>query len=182
MSKNHTWTGSVLNQTLCGESFTVDLTALPKEIVEKALQFAIPTLLRNATAGLANEDPEKAKTRVAARIAAWLDGKWSAKGEASAEPRTSLLARAVAEALGITPSEAASTIESAVESALEAASLDAETEDDEEKAKVIALAKEVRGMFREATEVNVIYKRLRDEAAAKKAEAKPRVSLASLIK
>lgn len=182
MSKNHSWAGNVLTQTLCGESFTVNLADLPKEIVEKALQFAIPTLLRNATAGLANEDPEKAKTRVAARIAAWLEGKWSAKGEASAEPRTSLLARAVAEALNITPAEAANAIETAVDAALESAQLDSESEDDDEKAKVAQVAKDVRSMFREAAEVAPIYKRLRDEAAAKKAEAKPRVSLASLIK
>jgi len=181
MAKNHEWNGSILKQTLCGEQFTVDSAALPKEIVDKALQFALPTLLRNATAGLATEDPGKAIERVKARIAAWLEGKWSAKGEASAEPRTSLLARAVAEALGIDAGEAASAIENAVDKALAAAGLDPESEDDEEKGKVKSTSNEVRKLFRESSEVAPIYKRLRDEAAAKAAKDKPVVSLASLI-
>ena len=181
MGRNHEWKGNILNQTLCGETFAVDLTTLPAEIVQKALQFAIPTLLRNATAGLASEDPAKAVERVKARIAAWAEGKWSAKGEASAEPRTSLLARAVAEALGIDAGEAASAIENAVDKALAAAGLDPESEDDDEKAKVKSTSNDVRKLFRESAEVAPIYKRLRDEAAAKAAAAKPTVSLASLI-
>jgi len=181
MGRNHEWKGNILNQTLCGETFAVDLTTLPDEIIQKALQFAIPTLLRNATAGLASEDPTKAVERVKARIAAWLEGKWSAKGEASAEPRTSLLARAVAEALGIDAGEAASAIESAVDKALAAAGLDPESEDDDEKAKVKSTSNDVRKLFRESAEVAPIYKRLRDEAAMKAAKDKPTVSLASLI-
>jgi hypothetical protein len=181
MGKNHSWNGTELTQTLCGETFKVDIAALPADIINAAIRFALPTLLRNATAGLASEDPPKAIERVKARLAAWAEGKWSAKGEASAEPRTSLLARAVAEALGKTVAEAAAIIEGAVERALEAAELDQESEDDEEKAAVRKVGTDVRKVFREAAEVAPIYKRLKDEAAAKAASDKPKVSLASLI-
>ncbi|MBM3272849.1 hypothetical protein FJY94_06330 [Candidatus Kaiserbacteria bacterium] len=187
MAKNHTWNGSTLTQTLCGEQFTVDITALPKEIVDKALQFALPTLLRNATAGLATEDPGKAKERVAARIAAWLDGQWTSKGEASATPRGSLLVQALAEVKGITTTEAASIIEASIEKALAAQGIDPEGDEEEQK-KAKDLAKELKDMFALTPEIEPVYKRIQAEraaakadAAAKAAAAKPKVSLASLI-
>lgn len=181
MARNHQWNDSILTYNLPGGPVIVNLLDLPETIIQKAVQFALPTLLRNATAGLLNEDPAKAEERVKARIAAWLAGNWSAKGEASAEPRTSILARAVAEALGIDVGTAAGKIEAAVEAALEKAGLDAEAEDDDEKAKVKAMANAVRKLFREAVEVAPIYKTMRDDAAAKAAAEKPAVSLASLI-
>ena len=55
MSKNHSFNGSVLTYNLPNEAVTVDLATLPADIIQKALQFAIPTLIRNATAGLLTE-------------------------------------------------------------------------------------------------------------------------------
>ena len=182
MAKNHAFAGSVLTYNLPTESVTVDLASLPANIVEKALQFAIPTLIRNATAGLLTEDPVKATERVKARLAAWADGKWSAKGEASAEPRTSLLARAIAEVLGITPTEAAAKVEEAVEAALTSAEVDADSADEEEVAAAKTVANSVRKAFRETAEVAPVYARLKAEAAKKAEEGKTRVSLASLVK
>lgn len=181
MAKNHTFNGSTLIYNLPNESVEVDLSTLPADIIQKALQFAIPTLIRNATAGLLTEDPVKATERVKARIAAWMDGKWSAKGEASAEPRTSLLARAIAEVLGITPTEAAAKVEAAVEAALTAANVDADSADEDEVAQAKATANAVRKAFRETAEVAPVYKRLKEETAKKAEEGKTRVSLASLV-
>jgi hypothetical protein len=181
MTKNHGFNGSILTYSLPNEAVVLDIATLPANIVQKALEFAIPTLLRNATAGLLTEDPVKATERVKARIAAWAEGKWSAKGEASAEPRTSLLARAIAEVLGITPTEAAAKVEAAVEAALSAAEVDADSADEEEVALAKTTANSVRRAFRETEEVAPVYARLKAETAKKAAEGKTRVSLATLV-
>ena len=181
MAKNHSFNGSVLTYNLPEEDVVVDLAALPQEIIQKALQFAIPTLLRNATAGLLSEDPVKATERVKARVAAWAEGKWSAKGEASAEPRTSLLARAIAEVLSITPKEAAEKVEQAVEAALSAANVDADSADEDEVTQAKSIANSVRKAFRETAEVAPVYKKLKEEQAAQAETGKQRVSLASLV-
>lgn len=181
MAKNHTFAGTTLTYNLPGEIVELDMAKLPQEIVEKMIQFAAPTLIRNATAGLLTEDPVKAIERVKARIAAWLDGKWSAKGEASAEPRTSLLARAIAEVLGCTPTEAAAKVEAAVEAALQAAGVDADSADESEVEAAQKIGRDVRKAFRETAEVAPVYKRLKEETAKKAEEGKQRVSLSSLV-
>lgn len=181
MAKNHNFNGSTLTYNLPNEQVVVDIASLPANIVEKALQFAIPTLIRNATAGLLTEDPVKATERVKARLAAWAEGKWSAKGEASAEPRTSLLARAIAEVLNITPTEAAAKVEAAVEAALTAAGVDADSADEDEVKQAKEVANSIRKAFRETAEVAPVYKRLKEETAKKAEEGKTRVSLASLV-
>lgn len=181
MAKNHAFAGTVLTYQLPNEAVTLDIAALPKEIVDKMIQFAAPTLIRNATAGLLTEDPAKATERVKARIAAWLDGKWSAKGEASAEPRTSLLSRAIAEVLGITPAEAAAKVEAAVEAALTAANVDADSADEAEVEKAGKIGREIRKAFRETAEVAPVYKRLKEEAAKEAEAGKTRTSLSALM-
>lgn len=181
MAKNHSYNGNVLQQTLCGTDFSVDLDLLPQSIKDAAVRFALPTLLRNATAGLASEDPAKAVERVGQRIAAWMAGSWSAKGEASAEPRTSLLARALAEVLGCEAKDAAARIEAAIEAALSNASIDPDSDDDDEKAKAKAIGNEVRKQIRETAEVAPIYKRMRDEAAEAAKKDKPQVSIKALL-
>lgn len=185
MAKNHSWAEAVLSFTTpSGEVVTVDQSQLPANIIAAAVKFALPTLLRNATAGLATEDPAKATERVKGRIAAWLAGNWSAKGEASAEPRTSLLARALAEVMRIEVADAAAKIESAIETTMAAQEppCDADSEDDDEKSRCRKVAAAVRKALRETAEVAPVYKRLSDEAAAKAAEGKTAVSLSSLIK
>lgn len=183
MAKNHSWDGNVLTFTTpTGEKVTVDVEVLPTPIVSAMLKFAAPTLLRNATAGLATEDPPKATERVKGRIAAWLAGNWSAKGEASAEPRSSLLARAFAEALGIDASEAAKRIETAIEASMAAQNppCDPDSDDDAEKTRCRQVGTGIRKLIRESAEVLPIYQRLQQEAAKAAADKSPKVSLANI--
>lgn len=172
MAKNHSFNGNTLTYNLPGESVTVDLSALPENITQKALEFAIPTLLRNATAGLLNEDPAKAIERVKARISAWLDGKWSSKSESSAEPRSSLLVLALSEALTVTASAAQKMIEDAIEAAQTAANVDTDSLDEADVKAAKAIAKQVRDAFGATREVAPILQRLKVEAAQKAADAK----------
>jgi hypothetical protein len=118
------------------------------------------------------ETPEariEAAEAVKTRFSAWAQGIWAAARSAGAagESQASVLVRALARALGCTPSEAQEQITSAIAEALEAASLDAETEDADEKKKVRAVANAVRKAFKDA--VAGTYAAVEEEDKAKKA-------------
>lgn len=154
-----------------------------------ALYFAIKTASRNATAGLLTEDkpaynPAEAFKRVQARMEAWAKGQWQASSESSGEARTSLLARAVAEAMGITPDQAAEEISAVIDLALDEASLD--KEDESQKAQVRKISNKIRADLKDDAAVKVIYTRLQREDAEKReketAKAGGESKLASLLK
>jgi hypothetical protein len=140
-------------------------------VAKDALFFAIKTASRNATAGLLSSDkpaynPAEAFKRVQARMDAWAKGVWQASSESSGEPRTSLLARAVAEAMGRTPEEAAEDISAVIDAALDEASLD--KEDETQKAAVRKISTAIRNQLKSDIAVERIYKRLQREDAEKR--------------
>lgn len=139
-----------------------------------ALHFAIKTASRNATAGLMKDEPEKAFERVQERFKSWQGGIWRAASEASGEPRTSLLARAVAEVLGIDVSEAAENIGSIIEAQVDEAGLS--PDEDADKAKIRKIGNDVRANLRSDVAVAKVYARLQAEEAAKRAEEKASVT------
>lgn len=154
-----------------------------------ALQFAIKTASRNATAGLLSEDkpaynPAEAFKRVQARMEAWAKGVWQASSESSGEARTSLLARAVAEAMGTTPEEAAENISAVIDAALDEASLD--KEDETNKAAIRKISNKIRADLKDDKAVKEVYTRLqREDAEKREKEAKASTGeskLASLLK
>ena len=136
-----------------------------------ALYFAVKTASRNATAGLLSADkpaynPAEAFKRVQARMEVWAKGVWQAVSESSGEARTSLLARAVAEAMGITPEQAAEDISSVIDAALDEANLD--KEDESNKAAVRKISTTIRNTLKSDIAVERIYKRLQVEDAVKR--------------
>lgn len=136
--------------------------------VKAALHFAIKTGSRNATAGLLNEDPQKAYERVVDRMTAWSAGVWRAASESAGESRTSILARAVAEALGVELDDAISQIDTAIEEAVDAANLD--KDHDPDKPKVRKVGNDLRNSLRGDPAIAPIYARMQAEEAAKRAE------------
>lgn len=159
---------------------SLDLNAVFPSIISaggvavEALQFAVKTASRNATAGLLDStkpafNPAEAFKRVQARMTAWAGGKWLAASESSGEPRTSLLARAVAEVMGITAEQAAEDITAAIDAALDEANLSKDEESD--KAQVRKIGNAIRGAIREADDVKVVYARMKAEDATKNSEA-----------
>ena len=166
------------------------VAAIP-EWASSALHFALKTAARNATAGLMSkpEDVAEAIKRVSARIGAWSAGKWQAASERSGEPRESLLARAVAEAMyGGDVATAVEDISAAIAAAYEQAGVDPDSEDKDEKAKVRKIAKDLRDQLRDSAEVLPIYSRMQKEEIDKRANAKstggetPKPSAGSLLK
>jgi hypothetical protein len=109
-----------------------------------------------------------------------------ASGEAK-ESGAGLLARAVAEVLGISPEDAATEISAAVEAALEEAKIDTGDESPENKKAAAKVAADVRKQLREDSAVFKVYTRIQAEDAADKAAkataAEPTESkLGSLLK
>lgn len=137
--------------------------------VKAALHFAIKTGSRNATAGLLKEDPAKAYERVQERFKSWAGGVWRAASEASGEPRTSLLARAVAEVMGIDVSDAAEQITALIDNAVDEKGLDRDEEGD--KAKIRKIGADIRANLKKDVGVAKVFARLQAEEAAKRAEA-----------
>jgi hypothetical protein len=170
-----------------GKTFSASLLALfPEweqlsEAGRKVIAFALKTAARNATAGkMGDEDGiVEACEAVKTRLEAWARGEWQAARESGAagESQASVLVRALARALGCTTSEAQEQITSAIAEALETASLDAETEDPEEKKRVRAVANAVRKAFKDA--VAGTYAQVEEEDKAKKA-ASAKDNLAAL--
>lgn len=159
--------GSLVAEMLVAEVIP-NFDALPA-IAKQALHFAFKTASRNATAGVLSDDPPSALKRVQERMKAWAQGVWRAASESAGEPRTSLLAKAVAEVLGITPDEAAEQISAMIEGALDEAGLD--RDNDADKAKIRKIGNDVRAQLRSAKDVAVVYARMQAEEAAKRAES-----------
>lgn len=139
------------------------------EFVKAALHFAIKTAARNARASIKPDEVAKAYEAVTSRFKAWGEGVWRAASEATGEPRTSLLARAVAEVMGIEPDEAAEQISQMIEAAVDAAGLSADEEGD--KAKIRKIGADIRTQLRSTKDVAKVYARLQAEEAVKRSEA-----------
>lgn len=166
-----------------------EIVAAIPEWATSALHFALKTAARNATAGLMTDKVDEAKKRVATRLTAWAEGKWQAASERGGEPRESLLARAVAEALyGGDVAQAVEDLSAAIQAAYEAAGVDPDSEDAAEKAKVRKIAKDLRDQLRDSDEVRDIYARMQKEEIDRKlgdkakaeGEAKPKSALGLL--
>lgn len=182
------WDGDVLTYEIPGHGVaTLDISTLSPDIIKKAVQFAFPTLARNATAGLmADADKPTAFKRVQERFKNFIDGVWRAGGGAeSAERPTSMLARAMAEVLGIEPADAAARIAALIDSNVDKASLSPDEEDDKEAIRKVAAA--VRKAIADTAEIVPVLARIKAEEAVKRAEAakapakEGTVSLADLI-
>lgn len=166
------WDGDILSYEIPGQGVaTLDIATLSPDIIKKAVQFAFPTLARNATAGLmADADKPTAFKRVVERFKNFTDGVWRAGGGAeSAERPTSMLARALAEVLGIEPDEAASRITQMIDENVEKAGLSADEEDDKEKIRAVAAA--VKKAIAETSDIVPVFARIKAEEAVKRAEA-----------
>ena len=166
------WEGSVLHYEIPGHGVaTLDTATLPADIIQRAIQFAFPTLARNATAGLmADADKPTAFKRVQERFANFAAGVWRAGGGAeSAERPTSMLARAMAEVLGIDPVDAASRIAALIDANVEKASLS--PDEDEDKDAIRKVASAVRKAIADTAEIVPVLARIKAEEATKRAEA-----------
>lgn len=133
-----------------------------------ALHFAIKTAARNARASIKPEQIEEAFKAVSDRFAAWAKGVWRAASESTGEPRTSLLARAVAEVMAIDVEEAAEQISAMIESAVDAAGLS--SDEDADKAKIRKIGADIRAQLKATTDVSKVYARLQAEEAVKRSE------------
>lgn len=138
-----------------------------------ALHFAIKTAARNARASIKPEAVEDAFKAVTERFGAWAKKVWRAASESTGEPRTSLLARAVAEALtsgGVETSveDAAEQISAMIEEAIDSAGLS--RDEDADKAKIRKIGSDVRDQLKSASDVAKIYARLQAEEAVKRSE------------
>ena len=102
------------------------------ELAQKAIAFAVGHVLRNATAGKM-ENLDEALKAVQDRASALQAGKWTAHKETgeAGEARTSLLAQALAEVMGVTDAEAAEFISNEIRSALEEKDHDPDVESDD---------------------------------------------------
>lgn len=172
------WEGKKLTYTIPGVGDAVlDTSALSPEIIQKALEFAFPTLARNATAGLmADEDKPTALKRIQERFKNFMDGVWRSGGGAeSAERPTSMLARALAQVRGCAPEEAAQLIADLIDANVEKQGLSPDEEED--KVKIRAVASAVRKTIAENAEIVPVLARIRADEAAKKAEAAAQVTV-----
>jgi hypothetical protein len=131
-----------------------------------AFHFAIKTAARNARASIKPEQIDAAFEAVTDRFNAWAKKVWRAASESTGESRTSLLARAVAEAMGIEVAEAAEQISGLIEASVDAAGLSADEEAD--KAKIRKIGADIRDQLKKS--VAKIYARLQAEEAVKRAE------------
>lgn len=112
------------------------------DAAKACITFSVKTAMRNCTAGKMStpEGVVEAYEALKTRAETWLKGIWTARRESEAEPRSSLLARALAQVQGCEPSEAAEFINSMIDAALQSAGIDPEADgeslsDDEKKAK-----------------------------------------------
>lgn len=142
--------------------------AVMEEHEVAALHFAIKTAARNARASIKPDQVEEALKAVTERFQAWSKKIWRAASESTGEPRTSLLARAVAEVMGIAVDEAAEQISVMIEEAIDSAGLS--RDEDADKAKIRKIGADVRDQLKSASDVAKIYARLQAEEAVKRSE------------
>lgn len=133
-----------------------------------ALHFAIKTAARNARASIRPELIEDAFKAVSERFLAWSNKVWRAASESTGEPRTSILAKAVAEVLGIEMEEAAEQISGMIEEGIDSAGLS--RDEDADKAKIRKIGTDVREQLKSARDVSKVYARLQAEEAVKRSE------------
>lgn len=175
--------GNVFSHQIGTEVCSVDLdAAFPgysefADNVKSALQFAIKTASRNATAGKLQsaEAVKEAIEAVKTRHATWLNHGWAARREASGEPRSSMLAQALAELSNgeFTAEEMAENIDKMVEAACDEAGLDQNSEEKEDKAKIRTIRSAINKKFRSMPEVAEKIKDLEfAKLAAQREEAK----------
>ena len=138
-----------------------------------ALHFAIKTAARNARASIKPNQIDEAFKAVTERFLAWSKKVWRAASEATGEPRTSLLAKAVAEALSAagvetTIEDAAEQISAMIDEAVDTAGLS--RDEDADKTKIRKIGTDVRESLKSAADVAKIYARLQAEAAVERSE------------
>jgi len=184
MAKKHEqkFDGMVLLYSLPGVGdATTDIAAWPENVKAEALKFAAKTLARNATAGLmgSDEDKKTALERVVTRFKNFAEGIWrSGAGAESAERPTSMLARAMAEALQIEAAEAAERIAALIDAKVAEAELSPDEEDD--KTEIRKIAKAVRDFIASTKEVQPILLRIRAEEAVKRSQVATKADAPSL--
>lgn len=148
-----TFDGSIFHHQIGEQSFDFDMSVFDANpaLRQKALEFAVKTASRNATAGKLStaEEVKEAIDAVMKRHNSWRNGEWAARREASGDKTYSLLVQALAELSGgrVTEDEVAEMIESQIEEKIDAAGLDKESEDKEVKSKVRAIGREVRKQY-----------------------------------
>jgi hypothetical protein len=120
------------------------------EAAKSCIFFSLKTASRNCTAGVLESDLGAAIQNVKERLVDWTNGIWKSarQGGVSAEPRQSVLARAIALATGKSLAEAAEMVSAAVAEAIEEAGLDEEDSGYPAAARKIAASvrKELRTM------------------------------------
>lgn len=148
------------------------------DFFQKAVIFAVKTALRNARADIPMEQVDEAFKAVADRAASFAAGVWTARREASGEPRSSLLAQALAAVLQVDAKEAAEYISAKIEEALKADGIDPEAElEGEEKKKAAAIASTVRKEIQKDPAVSLALSELKLAAdTAKVTAAKARAA------
>lgn len=145
--------GAVFHHQIGEQIFDFDMSVFDSNpaLRQKALEFAVKTASRNATAGKLStaEEVKEAIEAVMKRHNSWRNGEWAARREASGDKTYSVLIQALAELSNgrVTEDEIAEMIESQIEEKIDAAGLDKYSEDKEIKSKVRAIGREVRKQY-----------------------------------
>jgi len=176
--------GNVLNYTVrdkvSGESVTVPFKLAEiyegfdsyPNITKLALIFSTRTKARNGTGGLSLEEAAQVVNATADQLhnQDWV----SATRQSSGETKHSLLARAIAEAMGIEPAQALAIYNSKVEETAKAYGIDPEADDDDTIKNLRKVTSAVRAKFRELPQVDAAYLRIKlaDDQAKAEAAAK----------
>ena len=146
------------------------------DLVKKAVAFSVGHVLRNATAGKM-ESIDDAFKAVQERAKALQDGKWTAHKESgdAGESRLSLLAQAVAQAMGIEDKDAAAFISNEIRTALEEKGIDPDADSDELTAEQKTARRKVSNAVRKAIAddpgVSIPLTAIKAKAANEKAAA-----------
>lgn len=147
------------------------------EVTKAALIFAVKTASRNSTAGKVEnaESLKEAFDSLKTRIKSWQNGVWASRRESDAEPRSSLLARALALVQGSEPDEAAQFINAMIEENLVENGIDPEAESDalsdEEKKTKRKVQADVRKQISADPGVAAALAKIKAEDAAAKLAA-----------
>lgn len=124
-----------INDSLTCTGLNVDKMLQNVDLVRRAVDFALKTMLRNATAGKMKDAASQAEAAadVQQRMDALNNGKWSERKETgeAGESSRSILALALAKVLGREASEAADLIADEIKQKLDEAGIDADAETDD---------------------------------------------------
>lgn len=174
--------GSLFQHQIGDKTFEFDMAVFDENpaLRQKALEFAVKTASRNATAGKLStaDEVKEAVEAVMKRHNSWRNGEWAARREASGDKTYSVLIQALAELSNgrVTEDEVAEMIESQIEEKIDAQGLDKYSEDKEVKLKVRAIGREVRKQYSSKAVVAAKVKaielaKLQQQAAAAAAAA-----------